>query len=144
MELQKEVQKAVLDYLRGTDYSQRTTSALEPEARDKVIALGEQGTALILVDIPTSRPGSSIPLEYLPEQERREMIEEWKEPKPLEDSVVWTQLHDSFMESVGKVRVFCHPHVRATLEAAVPKLALEQIVESHVKQLRSGVSSKTP
>jgi hypothetical protein len=74
-------------------------------------------------------------LEYLPEADRRQTVEEWAEPTLLEDSVIWTHLHESLLESVGKVRVFCHPDARKTIEAALTKPELEGLVESSVRYL---------
>lgn len=82
------------------------------------------------------RPASKISLEYLPESDRREMLEEWKVPSSLEDSVVWKQLNDLFVESVGKCRVFCHPGARNTLEAAISQSVMEQIVEASVRYVQ--------
>jgi len=134
VDLQREVQKRVVDEVNSirnnVDSTRRTTSALESSATDIVISLAKEGIILILVDIPIGRPGSAIPLEYLPETDRKEMLTEWKEPCKLEDSVIWTQLHDSFLESVGKIRVFCHPVVINTIRAAIPRDTLESLIEA--------------
>jgi len=136
--LQQEIQKRVVDLVRTIDNSKRTTSVLEPAATDRVITLSEKGSILILVDIPTGRSGSSISLEYLPESDRQDTIGQWKEPCKLEDSVIWTQLHESFLESAGKIRIFCHPDVRDTLEAAISKNELERLVEASIRHLEKG------
>jgi len=137
--LQREIQHRIVDFVRKIDDSKRrTTSALEPIATDRVISLAEKGTILILIDIPSGRPGSAIPLEYLPEADRKEMLEEWREPSMLEDSVIWTQLHDSFLESAGKIRIFCHPDVSNTIRAAILKDELESLVEASIRYIEKG------
>ena len=122
--LQKEVQLRGVNFLRAADKQTMPypdSSAVGGEAIDRLISAQEEGTVLILVDIPTERSGSKTSLEYLPEADRRDMLQEWKLPSILEDSIVWKTLHDSFLESVRKTRVFCHPEFRETFEAGIGK-----------------------
>lgn len=112
------------------------SSAVGAEALDRIVAAQHDNEILVLVDIPAGRPGSTTPLEYLPEAERRETLQEWTKLAGLEDSVVWKTLHGSFLESVGKMRVFSRADVRATIEAGVSKRNLERIVESSVRYVQ--------
>lgn len=91
VELQKEVQRRTIEFLRNAEQSEMPypqSSAVGAEAIDRVVKAHEDGSILILIDIPNRRPGSRIPLEYLPEADRREMLQEWTQPSALEDSVI--------------------------------------------------------
>jgi HD superfamily phosphohydrolase/predicted Ser/Thr protein kinase len=135
--LQKYIQDHLVEDLRSLDLNKRLPhSSLSKADIDKVVFLHQSGSILVLVDIPPrSRPGSTVPLQYLPESDRREMLEDWKEPKTLEDSVIWRDLHDSLVEAAGKIRVFCHPEIRDTIEKAFNKNYLELLVEDALKSL---------
>ncbi len=90
-----------------------------------------------LLDIPRDRPGSKVGLQYLPEADRQSMRLEWTEPAGLEDSTIWRELHDKFLEAAGKVRLFCHPKASDTLEAAVRRTVIEGFVETSLQQVES-------
>ncbi len=91
---------------------------------------------MFLIDVPIDRPGSEVGLEYLPESDRRHALEEWTQPVGLEDSKLWSYLHDSFLSAVGKIRVFCRPDARATVEAACTRGELEDILNASIDKLR--------
>jgi hypothetical protein len=133
--LEQHMQDHIIDALREIDPQKRIISVLEPAATDKVIAMHSAGTPLILVDMPTRRPGTWIPLEYLPEADRYETLQEWQEPLSLEDSVVWRELYDRFLEAAGKIRVFGHPAVFKTIKAALKKSQIEDIMKTAVRTL---------
>lgn len=134
--LQKAIEARIIHEIQAIDDTRRrTTSVLADEAIEELTELSSKGTILVLVDIPKERPGSDIKLEYLPETERREMVEEWKNPTGLEDSVIWTKLHDHFLESVGKIRIFCHPKIRDTVKAGIKQSELEKIVYESLEAL---------
>lgn len=134
--LQKAIEARIIHNIQAIDDTRRRiTSVLADEAIDKLTELSSKGTILVIVDIPKERPGSDIKLEYLPETERREMVEEWKNPTSLEDSVIWTKLHDHFLESVGKIRIFCHPEIRDTVKAGIKQSELEIFVNESLEAL---------
>ena len=154
--LEQYMQDSIIELIRNIDPGRRTTSVLEPAATDLVIEMHVQGTPLVLIDIPTRRPGTLIPLEYLPEADRYEALQEWQEPLGLEDSLVWRDLYDHFLEVVGKVRVFGHPGptvdpyspecstqsaVFKTLKAAVRKEDIERIMKTAVRTLSKRLST---
>jgi ribosomal protein L19E len=62
-------------------------------------------------------------------------MQDWREPLVLEDSVVWNQLYDHFLEAVGKIRVFCHPDFSDTIEAALTRRDLEDAIQLSLQQL---------
>ena len=142
IDLQDEVQRKVVDYVRAIDPKDRTTSALELTATDAIVAMHEAHTPLILVDLPMKRPGDDLQLEYLPEVDRRDTLQEWQRPMRLEDSIISTQVHEHLQDSASKSRIFCHPAVRETLEAGIPKNDLENILDTSLKVLQKKKRAK--
>lgn len=135
--LQNEIQKRIVDKVSKVDEPKRRQhSVLTQENTDQIIALHEHKDILITIDIPSDRPGSKMPLEYLPEADRQDVLQQWKLPNSLEDSIVWIQLHENFTESVGKVRVFGHPQVSKIIQAAIDRKQLEDMVEASVQHLQ--------
>jgi serine/threonine protein kinase len=122
----------------------RAVERLQEQERDKMrnpgsAAVGEsvvanlaaaqhRGQILMLIDIPTSRSGSQVRLEYVPETNRRDILEEWSEPVPLEDSVIWSTVYENFLDSVGKIRILCHPEFRDTFDAGLNRGEYEKII----------------
>lgn len=141
IELQKKFQDLIINEIRQFEPLKRTTSVLCPDATMKIIELNEKGYILFLIDIPVDRPGSEIKLEYLPESDRREMLEEWKAPSTLEHSIIWKQFEDSFIKSVGKIRVFCYPDIDATVIAAINKEGLESYLEDSLSSSEAYLKS---
>lgn len=93
---------------------------------------------LLLVDIPSDRKGSSTDLEYLPEGDHRETKGLWRQPVNLEDSVLWKELHGSFVQSVGKARIFCHPLYRDVVEDSVSRQELENFLDTAARNVLGG------
>ncbi|MBA7706416.1 hypothetical protein ES703_115270 [subsurface metagenome] len=135
--LDGEIQKRIVDSVSTLDETRRKLhSILTTGNTDKVISLHENGQIIVIIDIPVDRPGSKIPLEYLPEAERQDVLQQWKLPSSLEDSVVWKELTDKFIETVGKIRLFCHPEVAEIIMAAIDRKQLEDIIEASVRYLQ--------
>jgi HD superfamily phosphohydrolase/serine/threonine protein kinase len=137
LSLQMDVQKRSIDYLRNPPLgaNAKQSESIGKASIDKLVAADEAGTILILIDIPTQRTGSPIPLSYLPESSRRDTVNDWVEPASLEDSEIWIALHRQFVESVGKIRVFCHPEFRNTFEIGIPREQFEDILEASARNL---------
>ena len=92
VEFQKDVQRRLIDWLRGPNREEMPhphSTAVGAEAIDHLVAAHEEERILLLVDIPTQRTGSQTPLEYVPEADRRDILQEWIQPSTLEDSVIW-------------------------------------------------------
>lgn len=135
--MQVHVQEEVVSLLRNPDSADMpypTSEAVGQEPLDRMIRAHEDGEILILIDIPTEREGTRIPLEYLPEADRRDIMQNWTKPVPLEDSIVWRGLHDAFLEAVGKIRVFGDPEFRDTLEAGVKREKYVEIIEGALRE----------
>lgn len=135
--LESKIEEKLLKDLRDLDHSRRSTTALGEEATSAVLQLAGTGVRLILLDIPDDRPGTTSKLRYLPERHRRETLQEWRAPVQLEDSVIWTELHDKFVEAAGKIRLFCHPAARETLEALATPAELEGLLNTKAKEVLS-------
>jgi hypothetical protein len=136
--LQNRVQEEMINSLRARNPDEMpypNSEAVGAEPIDRIIHAHEAGDILVLIDIPTERSGARIPLEYLPEADRRDILQDWPNPIALDESVIWTNLHDAFLKAVGKVRLFCDPRFRDTFEAGLKKEKLAQIVEGVVRQL---------
>ncbi len=135
--LDSEIQKRIVDSVRKLEESRRKLhSILTPDNTDHIISMHEKEQIITIIDIPVDRPGSKLSLEYLPEAERQDILQQWKMPTSLEDSVVWKELSDKLIESVGKIRLFCHPEVAEIVIAAVDRKQLEEIIESSIKYLQ--------
>ncbi len=135
--LDNEIQKRIVDSVSKLDDSKRRLhSILTSDNTDQVINMHEKGQIITIIDIPTDRPGSKTALEYLPEADRQDVLQQWKLPSSLEDSVVWKELSEKFIESVGKIRLFCHPAVAEIIMAAIERKQLEDMVESSVQYLQ--------
>ncbi|MFC1899619.1 protein kinase [Chloroflexota bacterium] len=133
---QREVQKGIVNSVQRIDDSlRRTNSILTLENTDKVIHLDEQGDIFITVDIPLDRPSAAIGLEYLPEADRQDVLEQWNLPHRLEGSTIWSELNDNFTESIGKIRVFGYEEIAEIIRAAIPRPQLEDILESSLGRL---------
>lgn len=128
VELQDKIQEEIILRIRSHDN-------ISKDILDNLLGLYAKCRILILIDIPKRRPGSEITLEYLPETDRYDIVQEWKKPSKLQDSVIWRELHGNFIESVGKVRVFCHPEIRDAIKIAIPQRELSRIVEESMKKL---------
>ena len=85
---------------------------------------------MFLIDIPTSRPGSLIELHFLPESRIYGNISPNFEDVQIEDSIIWTELNNNFLKSVGKVRVLCHPAIVETCTAGLKRIDIESALES--------------
>lgn len=135
--LENEIQKRIVDsVLKIDDSKRRQNSILTQENTAQIVTLHENKEIFITIDIPVDRPGSKIPLEYLPEADRQDVLQQWRLPNALEDSIVWMELHDRFIESVGKVRLFGHPQVSRIIEAGISRKQLEDIIEASIQYLQ--------
>jgi len=135
--LENEIQKRIVDsVLKIDEPTRRQNSMLTQENTDKIIALHEKKEIFITIDIPIGRPGSKIPLEYLPEADRQDVLQQWRLPAALEDSIVWIELHEKFLESVGKIRLFGHPQVSQIIAAGINRKQLEDIIEASIQYLQ--------
>jgi HD superfamily phosphohydrolase len=109
------------------------TALVLPDARNAFLAAHGAHEVLVLVDATQPRPGASSGLEIIQEEDRRRAkIDEMPVSKP-EQSSVWESLRTNLHETLGKVRVVCHPqHVRfvSALSRELVESALDQAVRA--------------
>lgn len=140
IDFQQEVQTQLIDLIlnlgkRPSERNGRTISALKPEAIDFCEAMATRGDILFLVDIPTDRPASQVDLCYVPEHRLGQPFVATSERVRLSYSTVWGNLAESFLESVGKVRVFVHPDIVNTAEAGLSREDIEGVLSAAVRQV---------
>lgn len=136
LSLQNSLQALILQKMSNLTVAarERVTRMCGEDAISAASDAHERGDILFLLDIPTQRKGTRTRLEYLPEAVRRELLGQWTEAKPLEHSVVWQRLHGSFLESVGKVRLLCHPDYRETFELAIDRREFETLIDQALRK----------
>ncbi len=135
--LQEEIQRRIMDSIRAmNDTERRKDTILTTDNIDMMIARQEQGKIWALIDIPIDRPGTTTALEYMPEDKKRDMSTEWRDDFKLEDSIIWRELHEKFLQAVGKVRLFCHSECAEVVAAALDRDRLEDIIETSIRTLR--------
>ena len=144
VKMQTTLQRRAVESIREheqADMRNPSSSAVSQTVIEELVAAHAQGEILLLVDIPVDRSGSEIRLEYLPEVSRRDTVEDWSQPVALEDSVIWRTLHENFLESVGKIRIFCHPRFRETFNAGMQRTEYENLIDESLEEVLSLPSS---
>ena len=130
--LQVEFQKEVLDRVEKPVEEPIHTAVLTPDARNEFIKAARE-RVLVLVDVPPDGGRSDLELEYLIEEDRRRYKIDQMKTGSLGHSQVWTVLQDKFTESIGKVRVFCHPDYHEFLSAYMPRERLRDALRAALK-----------
>jgi HD superfamily phosphohydrolase len=105
------------------------TDVITPDAKNNFIADGRE-SAILLIDLPPVRPSSKSPLMYLIEEDRRRIKIDENQVGTLEASLVWEALQGNFQESIGKLRVFCHPKHHDFLSAFLSRRVIEGALSS--------------
>lgn len=112
-------------------------STVTLQGHKDVLLRREARRPFILIDVPASRPGASVPLYYVVEAQRRALRKDERAVGEVEPSAVWQQFGNELRERAGKVRVFVAPDVVDVLEATVTRKAFvdafDQAVRPHVK-----------
>jgi HD superfamily phosphohydrolase len=128
---QREFENLLLTEIRDIKNDQRKITALSEEYTQKIDLLVKAQMPVFLVDIPMSRDGSKLPLQYLHEVRFANHIqykpEEMIQP---EDSIVWKSIADDLLKSIGKARIFCHPDIVNTASVFYKKEIIEKAVVS--------------
>jgi HD superfamily phosphohydrolase len=129
LKLQQEFQKHVGELVENPPEPPPLSIVITNDAKNKFI-VDCHDKVVLLVDIPTARPGSSTPLEFVIEEDRRRVKSDEMRTGSLEHSVIWKALQDSFQESIGKLRVFCHPDHSDFLSAYLSRQSIENALTS--------------
>ncbi|MBI3415908.1 MAG: HD domain-containing protein [Verrucomicrobia bacterium] len=113
---------------------------ITPDAKNAFLVEGrrkyknERTKSLILVDIPPEKKGSESALEYLVEEDRRKLKTDELKTESLERSIVWHTLQQSFLESIGKLRIFCHPDHSDFLASFVARKGFESCLSAAIAE----------
>jgi HD superfamily phosphohydrolase len=128
---QREFENLLLTEIKDIKKDQRKITVLSEENTQKIEILANAKMPLFLIDIPMSRDGSKLPLQYLHEVRFANHIqykpEEMIQP---EDSIVWKSITDDLLKSIGKARIFCHPDIVNTVSVFFKKEVIEKAIDS--------------
>jgi hypothetical protein len=105
------------------------TDVITDDAKNRFILNGKK-KVILLIDLPPVRKGTDIPLRYLVEEDRRRIKIDEMQVGTLEPSVVWNALQQNFQESIGKLRVFCHPDHNEFLSAYLSRRIIEDALSN--------------
>jgi HD superfamily phosphohydrolase len=124
LRFQQNFQQRVVELVDSPPDEPTPTAVITPDAKNHFLADG-RNKVILLVDVPLAKRGSSTPLEFIIEEDRRHVKQDEMRIGSLEQSLVWRTLQDSFQESIGKLRVFCHPDHAEFISAYLSRQALE-------------------
>lgn len=110
-----------------------TQSSIQPDLITELGTHVDRGNPVILVDVPGARPGSSIPLYYIVEAQRRVLRKDDRAVGDAEVSQVWRQFGTELRERAGKVRIFAHPRFIDLIEACIPRKMFVEALDTAVK-----------
>ncbi len=134
LEFQREFQNQLASAIEQVDKVSARTSLVVPDEKNTFLAAIRSRRILVLVDATQPRPGASSPLGFVREEDRRRArIDEAPMTTP-EESNLWKSLRTDLHESLGKVRVFCHPdHARfvSALDRDLVEDVLAQAARTH-------------
>jgi len=127
---QREVQSRLVRIIDLFDSGgRRMSSVMSKNKRDEIVARENAGEILFLVDIPTERRGSSYDLYFKPEVRIFGPLKSTDGNITTEDSVLWIEFAKNFLESIGKIRVFCHPDIIETCTGCLTRMEIEGVLE---------------
>jgi serine/threonine protein kinase len=106
------------------------TLTLSAAAADRVGLRLDGKLPLLLIDVPASRQGAEIPMYFVREGERRALRKDGSAVGRAEPSDTWKEYAEGLQTKAGKLRVFCHPAVVETVEAAVQRETLQALLEA--------------
>ncbi|HEV2789750.1 MAG TPA: hypothetical protein VGV69_00445, partial [Solirubrobacterales bacterium] len=124
LELQRAFQEQVIHLVREATEPDIVSTVVTDDARTAFISEGEE-SIVVLVDLPVEQSRSEGSLEYIVEDDRRRAKGDDMKTGSLEESVVWHELRENFHQSIGKLRVFCHPDHAAFVSAYLGRQQLE-------------------
>lgn len=128
LRMQQLFQDEVVSYVAGGG-KPADSSLISADDRNRFLSHAANRGVLLLIDVATERKGGSLPLEFIVEEDRRKVRQDEMRTGSFETSLVWSALQRSFQESIGKLRVFCHPSHASFVNAAVPRDILEQALQ---------------
>lgn len=129
LRLQIEFQKRIVELVENPPELPPQSVVITDDARNKFIVDG-RSKVILLVDMPPERKGSTIPLEFVIEEDRRRGKADEMRTGSLEHSIVWKAMQDSFQVSIGKLRVLCHPDHADFLSAFLSRPVIENALSA--------------
>lgn len=136
LNFQQNFQQRIVELVESPPDEPAPTAVITPDAKNHFIADG-RNKVILLVDIPLAKSGTKTPLEYIVEEDRRHVKQDEMRIGSLEQSLVWKTLQDSFQESIGKLRVFCHPDHAEFISAFLSRQTIETAL-SHAMNKTEG------
>jgi HD superfamily phosphohydrolase len=137
--LQNTFQRRVAELIEQPPLDGALSQPLEPSIRNRFLAEARQ-KILLLIDIPPERRASKIPLEYLVEEDRQRFKRDEIRVENLEQSTIWRAVQNSFQQSLGKLRLFCHPDFADCLARSIPRRMFESVLSKSVKEVEKTLS----
>ena len=128
--LQKEIKETLIHRL-STISSANKISLLSPQHTDCVIDMLDK-PGKILCDCPDPVYGSLSKLNIIPEPQRLQKNYFERINMGRRVSEVWHEVHCILMNIVSKGRVYCHPHMRDTIMAALGPQILNKCLEKTI------------
>ena len=141
LDLQNTFQRKLADYIEQPPADQPLSQPLEPTLRNKFLVEARL-KILLLIDIPPDRKASIIPLEYLVEEDRQRFKREEIKTENLEQSSIWRAIQNSFQESLGKLRIFCHPGYADFLSRSIPRIIFETKLAAAIEEENEKADAK--
>jgi HD superfamily phosphohydrolase len=136
LRLQQEFQKEIVAMVQNPPEPAPESVVITPDIRNRFLATADV-MPVLLVDFPPERRGSEIPLEYIVEEDRRRVKQDEMRVGSLEQSVVWNALQKSSHESIGKLRVYCHPDFSDYVGALLTRSAIESALSTAVTRVEA-------
>lgn len=87
------------------------------------------GRPLVLLDIPADKPGAQLPLEYVMEEDRRDLRKSNRICGRSIPDPVWEQYAAGLWEKAGRIRVFVHPDFVEPVRSAIDKKWMSDVLE---------------
>ena len=134
LRLQQVLQRRIVEMIEHPTQPPAVSFLITPDARNSFIVAGKNGI-VILMDMPPDRQPSDTMLELVVEEDRRAYKSDEIRTGSFEKSVVWTSLQHNFYDSLGKVRVFCHPDHASFLSAFLARDAIENALSAALQEV---------
>ena len=113
LKFQQNFQRLLVSAIENVERIDAVTTLDLPKASNAFLEMARSNKVLILVDAAKPKPGASLGLEIVREEDRRRALIDEAPTIETEESSLWSSLRSDLHESLGKVRIFCHPdHAR--------------------------------
>ena len=123
----KKFEKEILVAI-GKKLDVEETKYLTKSEKELIEARIDAGLPLIIIDVPTDKPGSKVTLEYVLEEDRRQLRNSNRICGHSEKDEIWEEYAAKLHEKAGRIRVFCHPKYIEAVLSAINKDWIGQIL----------------